>query len=131
MLLSRSLRRIMSEANLRMKSTDLFYSKVDEPNKSCLLALRDLILSFDSGITHELKYGMPFFIYKGKMICYLWTHKKFLKPYIGVVDGNKMEHPGLLLEKRARMKILLVDAEKDLDVKSIKLLLKKILALRG
>ncbi len=121
----------MSEANLQMKSTDLFYAKIDEPDKSCLIALRDLILTYDPGITHELKYGMPFFIYRGKMICYLWIHKKFKKPYVGIVDGNKIEHPGLLLEKRARMKILLVDAEKDLDVKSIKQLLKKMLALRS
>jgi len=58
------------------------------------------------------------------MLCYLWTNKKTGQPYIGFADGNKMDVPELIQEKRSRMKIFMVDAEKDLPVKKIKLLLK-------
>ena len=54
-----------------MKALDDFYLQQNEPVKSCLLALREIILSQDADITNALKYGMPFFCYKGKMFCYL------------------------------------------------------------
>ena len=42
-----------------------------------------------------------------------------MQPYIGIVEGNKINHPLLISEKRARMKILLVDPEKDIPLKLI------------
>jgi hypothetical protein len=71
----------------------------EEPIKSCLQFLRDYILKFDEDITEQWLYGMPFFYYKGKRFCYLWIHKKYHKPYIGIVDGHKIDHPELLAEK--------------------------------
>lgn len=62
---------------------------------------------------------MPFFCFKGKMMCYLWVHKKYKQPYLGIVEGARIRHPDLLQEKRARMKILLVDPAKDLPVRKI------------
>lgn len=58
------------------------------------------------------------------MLCYLWTNKKTGQPYIGFADGNKMDFPELIQEKRSRMKIFMIDAEKDLPVNTITLLLK-------
>ena len=72
---------------------------------------------------------MPFYCYKGKRFCYLWVHKKYGQPYIGIVDGKGIDHPDLLVEKRARMKILLVDARKNIPVKKINYILKELLAL--
>lgn len=66
---------------------------------------------------------MPFYCYHDKMFCYLWVHKKSKLPYIGFVNGVDLKHPQLVQEKRARMKILLLDPTKDLDVKTIKALL--------
>jgi len=106
-----------------------FYLKKDEPVRNCLLALRDIILSQDENVTNVLKYGMPFFCYRGKMFCYLWIHKKFGQPYLGIVEGKRVHHPALLAEKRSRMKIFLVDADRDLPVKTINTLLKKTLDL--
>ena len=62
---------------------------------------------------------MPFYCYKGKMFCYLWIHKKTGQPYIGIVEGKRINHPDLIIEKRSRMKILLIDADKDISVKKI------------
>ncbi|RZL46212.1 MAG: DUF1801 domain-containing protein, partial [Pedobacter sp.] len=44
-------------------------------------------------------------------------------PYIGFVDGNLIDHPDLLQEKRARMKILLIDENSDLPIEKINLIL--------
>ncbi len=112
-----------------MKALDLFYEQLPEPEKSCMIALRNLILTIDKNITPEWKYRLPFFYYKGKMFCYLWIHKKHKHPYIGIVKGNEIDHPELLKEKRARMKILLIDPEKDIPVKLIKTILRQVIRL--
>ena len=63
------------------------------------------------------------------MFCYLWVHKKYHQPYIGIVEGNRINHPDLLAEKRARMKILLIDPTTDLPINKIDNILKTVLAL--
>ncbi|WP_017496393.1 DUF1801 domain-containing protein [Flavobacterium sp. WG21] len=102
-----------------MKEVDNFYEKLEEPGKGVFLALKEIILRQDKEVTHVLKYGMPFFCYKGKMFCYLWTHKKYKKPYIGIVEGKHFDEPFLLQEARSRMKIMLFDPEEDLPVERI------------
>ncbi|MBC7912659.1 MAG: DUF1801 domain-containing protein [Pyrinomonadaceae bacterium] len=106
-----------------MKELDNFYHLQEEPIKSCFLALRKIILDEDPDITHVLKYGMPFFCYKGKMFCYLWIHKKYKQPYLGLVEGKRLDHRDLIVEKRSRMKIMLLDPEKDLPLKTIRSIL--------
>ena len=108
-----------------LSQTDNFYLQKEEPVKSCLLALRSIILSQDKDILGVWKYGMPFFCYKGKMFCYLWVHKKYHQPYLGIVEGQKFDHPGLIIEKRSRMKIMLFDPNKDLPIKTITAILKE------
>ena len=108
-----------------MNEVDNFYLKQEEPVKGCLLALRDIILLQDTAITNTLKYGMPFFCYKGKMFCYLWLHRKYKQPYIGIVEGKRFDHPALLIEKRSRMKIMLFDPNEDLPVKTIENILQQ------
>ena len=71
---------------------------------------------------------MPFYCYNGKMFCYLWTHKKLQQPYIGIVEGKRITHPDLVGEKRARMKILLIDPAKDIQVKKIDAIMNKVIA---
>ncbi len=112
-----------------MTPLENFYFQKEEPVKSCLLALRDIILAQDPNITVAWKYGMPFFCYKNKMFCYLWVHKTLHKPYIGIVEGKRIEHPQLIQEKRARMKIMLFDADTDLPVEMIKDILTEVLDL--
>lgn len=107
-----------------MRELDLFYLQKEEPIKGCLLFLRQHILRFDKNITEAWKYRMPFFCYKGKMFCYLWTHKKNNLPYIGFVEGRKIDHPALLIEDRARMKIMLLDPNTDVPIEIIDMILK-------
>lgn len=107
---------------------DTFYQQKEEPTRSCLAALRDIILSHKE-ITATLKYGMPCFCHKGKAVCYLWVHKKYQQPYILLVEGRRIEHPQLLIEKRSRMKIMLFDPGKDLPIRSIRAILKQAISL--
>jgi hypothetical protein len=108
-----------------MKATDEFYDKQQEPLRSFYIALREMILLHDENITDSIKYGMPFFSYRGKMFCYFWLHRKYQQPYIGWVEGNYLNHPDLLTEKRSRMKIYLLDPLQDIPVDTIKMLLEK------
>jgi hypothetical protein len=110
-----------------MRDLDNFYLKQDESIKSCLLALKEIILSQDEEIIKAWKYGMPFFCFRGKMFCYLWVHKKYKQPYIGIVEGNRFNHPALIAEKRSRMKIMLFDPDKDLPIDTINSILQEAL----
>jgi hypothetical protein len=106
-----------------------YYLKKEEPNKSCLLALRSIILEQDENITETQKYGMPCFCYKKKMYCYLWTDKKTNEPYILMVEGKYLDHPLLEQGDRSRMKIFRVNPIKDLPIKTISSILQKALDL--
>ena len=106
-----------------------YYLKKEEPNKSCLLALRSIILAQDPDISETRKYGMPCFCFKKKMFCYLWTDKKTDEPYILLVEGKYLDDPELEQGKRARMKILRVNPTIDLPIETIESILQKALNL--
>ncbi len=106
-----------------MSQLDNYYLNHPEPNSSCLLSLKEFILSIDPKFSTAWKYGMPFFFYQDKRICYLWVNKKTLYPYIGFVDGNKMNHKELISEERIKMKVLPINPHKDLPIQLIKKLI--------
>ncbi|MBK6546019.1 MAG: DUF1801 domain-containing protein [Saprospiraceae bacterium] len=106
-----------------------YYLNKEEPNKSCLQALRSIILDQDTNITETQKWGMPCFCYKNKMFCYLWTDKKTDEPYILMVEGKYLDHPKLEEGNRSRMKIFRVNPNKDLPIKTIESILQKALNL--
>ena len=106
-----------------MPNKDGFYLNQDEPNKSCLLAMRDIVLNFDNNITETLKYGMPCFLFKGKICVYLGVEKKSHQPYFLLVEGKHLHHPELESGNRKRMKILKVDPKMDLPSNTIELIL--------
>lgn len=97
---------------------DRFFLGQPETNRGCLLALRSMILSYTE-LAPAWKYGMPFFCVRGKMFCYLWVDKNQQWPYLGIVEGHKIEHPQLVAEKRSRMKIMRFDPGKDLPAAEI------------
>ena len=63
------------------------------------------------------------------MFCYLWTDKKTDEPYILMVEGKHLDNPELEEGDRSRMKILRVNPNKDLSIKTIKSILQKALDL--
>jgi Domain of unknown function (DU1801). len=106
-----------------------YYLEQEEPQKSCLLALRDIILKQDTDISETVKYGMPCFCYKKKMFCYLWTDSKTNEPYILFVEGKLLNNPELEAGSRSRMKILRINSTEDLPLTLIESLLNEALDL--
>lgn len=112
-----------------MKELDNFYFRLEEPLKSCLIALSGIILTQDVALQPAWKYGMPFFCYKNKIFCYLSIRKKDQKPYLGVVEGHRLDHPSLIAEKRSRIKVMFFDPSSDLPIETIEEILQQALEL--
>jgi hypothetical protein len=106
-----------------MSPADQYFLKHEEPIRSCLQFLRAHILKQDTSVLEKWQYGMPFYYYDDKRFCYLWVHRKMKQPYLGIVEGARVNHPDLVQEKRARMKILLIDPSKDIPLRKINVIL--------
>ena len=96
-----------------------FYQKQNEPLKSCFLAMRSIVLNFDENFNKAIKYGLPCFLYKGKICLYLWKDKKTNNPYFLFADGKLLTHPELEAGDRKRMKDFKVNASEDLPIQTI------------
>ena len=112
-----------------MRELDQYYFNQEEPNQSCLLALRKIILEQDELVTETRKWGMSCFCFRKKMFCYLWTDKKTLEPYILWVEGKYLDFPELEEGNRSRMKILRIKANEDLPLETVHTILKEALDL--
>lgn len=106
-----------------------FYLKQVEPTKSCMLALKDIILSSNEDLREDWKYGLPFFCYYNKMVCYIWKDKKTDWPYIGIVEGNQIDHPFLIKGDRKRMKVFTVNPNEDIPIEALNQVLNKMMEL--
>jgi len=94
-----------------------YYLRHPEPIQGCLLALRDLILHVDDRITHERKYQIPFFYYKGKKLCFLWVNKK--KLLLGFII-DKTIYPVIAgVKRKDDFETLQIDPNLDLPVETI------------
>ncbi|PWJ57448.1 uncharacterized protein DUF1801 [Dyadobacter jejuensis] len=112
-----------------MNLVDTFFYKHQEPALSTMLALRELIQKQDPEVTEVLRYGMPFYLIRGRRFCYIWLDKRSGDPYIGFVDGDKLDDPALIKGERKKMKIFEVNASADLPVGQIQRLLQQALNL--
>ncbi|MEQ1733209.1 MAG: DUF1801 domain-containing protein [Bacteroidia bacterium] len=112
-----------------MKEIDNFYLQQPEPMQSCLLALRKIILAQNPAITEEWKYKLPCFCINGKMLCYLWIHKKYKQPYVGIVKGNELNYPELLIENRKQIKIMLFNPNQDLPLHKLQIIVQHAISL--
>lgn len=104
---------------MEQSSVDHYFESLAEPERSCLLFLRQFILNYSDTITEKRKFNTPFYYVNGKWMCFISYHPKLKEIYISFVDGFKMLHPQLVSEGRKKMKIFRVDASEDLDVKGL------------
>lgn len=104
---------------MQLSSIDIYFDSKTEPFKSAFLAIRKIILDHNSEITEKISYGMPFYYYRKKRICYLWRNKKTQQPYIGFVAGKLINHPLMIQGNRKRMTIFEVNAHQDLPLETI------------
>jgi len=104
---------------MALKPFDNYFLQQPEPVSSCMGAVRTLLSEIVPVLTEEWKYGMPFFCVQSKMFCYLWVDKNTQHPYLGIVEGNKLNHPKLVLAGRKRMKVLPINPNEDLPIADI------------
>lgn len=102
-----------------MKAIDQFYLDQPEPIKSCLMALRALVLQYNSELEPVWKYRLPCFMYKNQIFCYLWIDRKTKFPYIAIGKGVQIDHPDLIQGNRTFVKLFMIDPNKDIPVKKI------------
>ena len=103
-----------------MKTLDAFYADLKEPVRSCLEALRTIILKHNPDMSEAFKYGMPSFSYKKKMLCYFWIDKKNKMPYIGFKYGVMLKFPWLETGERTRFSIMYIDPYEDIPLKKVR-----------
>jgi hypothetical protein len=110
-----------------INNVDDFFLNLQEPLQSTLLAIDSILKQQDKNIVVAIKYGMPFYHYKGRMFAYVWQDKKTKEPYIGFVEGQKINHPKLETGDRKRIAILRCSTTKDLPLTAIKTITKQAL----
>lgn len=106
---------------------DNYYFSLPEPEQSCLLFLRRFLLDHSPHISEHFKFSTAFFYYKKEHLCYFSISKKTGKTYIGFVQGHRISHPKLLSEGRKQIKVFYLDPSQDVDVKTLKAILKLVL----
>ena len=102
-----------------MKAIDNFYFQQKEPVKSCLLAMKAIILNYNPELEPKWYYRLPCFMYQDQIFCYLWVDKKTQFPYIAIGKGVKIQHPDLIRGKRTFTKLFMVDPNKDIPIEKI------------
>ena len=75
--------KISNKFKFNMNPIQEYFYRLEEPERSTLLFLREKILESDTdNITETLSFGLPFFKYKKRMLCYFNFSKKHKKYYI-------------------------------------------------
>jgi len=100
------------------KTLEYYYLSKPEPYQSCLLALRDVILSTNPGINHVRKYQIPFFTYQDKKLGYLWLNGK--KLMLGFCMDKKLQadvNPEL--KPKDKYESIQIDPNVDLPIELI------------
>ncbi|MFD0748641.1 DUF1801 domain-containing protein [Mucilaginibacter calamicampi] len=110
------------------KTLEEYYLSKPEPYQSCLLALRDIILSVNPAIFHVRKYQIPFFTYKDKKLGYLWLNGK--KLMLGFcVDKQLQVEMNSDVKPKDKYESIQIDPNVDLNIELIRQKLSYYLAL--
>jgi hypothetical protein len=94
-----------------------YYLSKPEPYQSCMLALKDLILNFNTGICHERKFQIPFFTYKEKKLGYIWLNRK--KLLLGFCQDKSLIEIPEGIKPKDQYESMLIDPNADLPVELI------------
>ncbi|HXB39537.1 MAG TPA: hypothetical protein VNZ49_03285 [Bacteroidia bacterium] len=88
-----------------------------------MLFLRRHLLSYDKNIIESFKYMTISYDYKDKMICFLHLKNDYV--YLCFANTKKLKaHPKLLAEGRKKYKSFKCFIHKNIDVKSLDIILK-------
>lgn len=102
-----------------MKALDNFYFDKEEPIKGCLLALKTIIINYNTEFESRWYYRLPCFMYKNQIFCYVWIDKKTQFPYIAIGKGVKIDHPDLIQGNRTFTKLLMIDPRINIPIEKV------------
>lgn len=102
-----------------LSDIDKFYLDKEEPVKSCLMALRTIILRYHPELTPQWRYRLPCFMYRNQIFCYLWVDRKTQFPYVAIGKGVQIDHPELIQGSRTFVKLFMVDPNQDIPVDTL------------
>lgn len=110
-----------------MNPAEEYILRQKEPYQSILLCLRDIVLSSSDEVKEQFKYGLPFYEYKGKPLCYFNLPKRKNRVDIGFWKGFELEDKHQLLHARDRKMIKCVEIHylEEMDVLGIQSLLEE------
>ena len=94
-----------------------YFLKQPEPQQSCMLYLRKWLIG--QGFEEQFKYMTAMYYFKSKPFCYLSYSSKSDKLYVGFIKGYLMKHPKLEQEGRKQIKVIYLNPEKDLPIKTL------------
>jgi hypothetical protein len=100
-----------------MKTLETYYLSKPEPYQSCLLALRDIILSANADICHERKFQIPFFTYKDKKLGYLWLNGK--KLMLGFCLDKRLQDASPGVKPKDIYESMRIDPTQDIPIEII------------
>ncbi len=112
-----------------MKPLESFYFEKEEPVKSCLIALKDIIQNYHLDFEHKWYYRLPCFLYKKQIFCYLWVEKKTQTPYIAVGKGVQINHPDLIKGDRTFTSLFMVNPNEDILIDKIHAIFNEVMKL--
>ncbi len=110
-----------------IKKTYQFYLDLSEPNQSCLLILRDIILNVNDLIVEDLKSNTPCFNFNKQILCYLWVDKSTSEPCILIAEGKKLNLPELEKTTHKKIELLRINPTEDIPLEKINYILHKAL----
>ena len=94
-----------------------YYLKYPEPVRGCLFALKQIVMSVSDQVTHERKYQVPFFSYKGMKLGFLWMNRK--KLILGFVTDKRILPPVDGLRQKDQLEMIQIDPNADLPKEMI------------
>jgi len=94
-----------------------YYLKHPEPIRGCLLALKQIIMSVSDQVTHERKFQLPFFSYKGMKLGFLWMNRK--KLILGFITDKRILLPEPGIKHTDKLEMIQIDPNADLPKEMI------------
>ena len=104
-----------------------YYLKQPEPIQSCLLALRDIILSVNKNISKQRKFQIPFFYYGDKKLAFLWVTRKRIM--LGFVEDKNIYPKQKDVRLKDKIDAIYVDPTIDIPIKLIEKKIKVLIKL--
>lgn len=106
---------------------DNYILSLSSEKQETFLFLRQFILDSSNLIEEKWKYKLPFFYYKNKPLCYIYSDK--ISMYISFMRGKYINHSALVSDGRKYVKLYRIDPTEDIDTKELQAIIEQLFVL--